>query len=35
MPMNDLDPFGTEIFAFVEEWMAAGSPGYRLRTGRE
>ena len=35
MPMNDVDPFGTEFFSFVEEWMAAGSPGYRLRTGRE
>ena len=35
MPMNGLDPFGTEFFSFVEEWMAAGSPGYRLRTGRE
>jgi hypothetical protein len=35
MPMNDVDPFGSEFFSFVEEWMAAGSPGYRLRTGRE
>ncbi len=35
MPMNDVDPFGNEFFSFVEEWMAAGSPGYRLRTGRE
>ncbi len=35
MPMNGVDPFGTEFFSFVEEWMAAGSPGYRLRTGRE
>ncbi len=35
MPMNDIDPFGAEFFTFVEEWMAAGSPGYRLGTGRE
>ncbi len=35
MPMNDVDPFGNEFFAFIEEWMAAGSPGYRLQTGRE
>ena len=35
MPMRDVDPFGTEFFSFVEEWMGAGSPGYRLRTGRE
>ena len=35
MPMNGVDPFGAEFFSFVEEWMAAGSPGYRLRTGRE
>jgi hypothetical protein len=35
MPMNGVDPFGAEFFAFVGEWAAAGSPGYRLRTGRE
>ena len=35
MPMNDVDPFGPEFFAFVGEWAAAGSPGYRLGTGRE
>jgi hypothetical protein len=35
MPMHNVDPFGTEFFAFVEEWQSAGSPGYRLRTGRE
>ncbi len=35
MPMHDVDPFGTEFFSFVEEWQSAGSPGYRLRTGRE
>lgn len=35
MPMHNVDPFGTEFFSFVEEWQLAGSPGYRLRTGRE
>ena len=35
MPMNDVDPFGEQFFAFVGEWMQAGSPGYRLATGRE
>lgn len=35
MPMNDIDPFGDKFFEFVGEWMQAGSPGYRLATGRE
>jgi hypothetical protein len=35
MPMNDVDPFGAQFFEFVGEWMEAGSPGYRLATGRE
>jgi hypothetical protein len=35
MPMNDIDPFGNEFFEFVQEWIDAGSPGYRLGTGRE
>ncbi|MCU1389390.1 MAG: Redoxin domain protein [Ilumatobacteraceae bacterium] len=35
MPMNDVDPFGEKFFDFVGEWMEAGSPGYRLATGRE
>jgi hypothetical protein len=35
MPMNDVDPFGNEFFAFVGEWIEAGSPGYRLQTGKE
>ena len=35
MPMHNVDPFGTEFFSFIEEWQAAGGPGYRLRTGRE
>ncbi|MCU1399131.1 MAG: Redoxin domain protein [Acidimicrobiales bacterium] len=35
MPMNDIDPFGEKFFEFVGEWMEAGSPGYRLATGRE
>ncbi len=35
MPMNDIDPFGREYFSFVEEWTAAGSPGYRLAAGRQ
>ena len=35
MPMRSVDPFGTEFFSFVEDWQTAGSPGYRLRTGRE
>ncbi len=35
MPMKNVDPFGTEFFSFVEEWQTAGSPGYRLRTGRD
>ena len=35
MPMRNIDPFGAEFFEFVEEWQEAGSPGFRLRTGRE
>jgi hypothetical protein len=35
MPMNGVDPFGQEFFDFVAEWTAAGSPRYRLGTGRD
>jgi hypothetical protein len=35
MPMKAVDPFGPAFFEFVGEWAKAGSPGYRLQTGRE
>ena len=35
MPLEGDDPFGERFFSFVGEWMEAGQPGFRLRTGRE
>jgi hypothetical protein len=35
MPLEGDDPFGEKFFGFVGEWMEAGQPGFRLRTGRE
>lgn len=35
MPLQGDDPFGERFFEFVGEWMEAGSPGFRLGTGRE
>ena len=35
MPLHGDDPFGDRFFQFVGEWIAAGQPGYSLRTGRE
>ena len=35
MPLVGVDPFGDELFKFVDGWSRAGRPGYRLGTGRE
>ena len=35
MPLHGEDPFGERFFQFVGQWTEAGSPGYRLGTGRE
>jgi hypothetical protein len=35
MPLRGVDPFGEKFMEFVGEWSAAGSPGFKLGTGRE
>ena len=35
VPLRGVDPFGEKFMEFVGEWSAAGSPGFKLGTGRE